>query len=190
MGNCWKHLFERNLFPSPMCKLCEPHIHVDKWPYLVSSCQRPIIHGLYIDWHNKALWDSWKFLLTHHNTRCKCSCQWFYFKWFSNKNHCAPLVPTMLLFLIKIMFLPCHITPRYPPIDGLLTHSHLLTNQTPSICIQFIKFLYCHYWFLKTATTWKLDKHNRLLNTIRLLGLSKHKLESQSPLNLDSHGRW
>ncbi len=59
MGNCWKHLFEPTLFPSPMCKLCELHIHVDKWPYLLSSFQDPIIHGLYIDWHNKALWHSW-----------------------------------------------------------------------------------------------------------------------------------
>jgi hypothetical protein len=125
-----------------------------------------------------------KFLLTHHNTRCKCFCQWFHFEWFPNKNQFAPLVPTMLLFLVQKMFLPCHITPRYPPIHGLLTQSHLLTNQTLSICIQLIKFLYCHNWFLKTATTWKVDKYNRLLNTIRLLGLSKHKLESQSPLKL------
>jgi hypothetical protein len=115
--------------------------------------------------------------------------QWFYFKWFLNKNHCASLVHTMLLFIVE-MFLPSKIAPRYWLSMASPTHSHFLINTTHSICIQFIKLSYCSDYFSKTATTWKVDKYNCLLNTIRLWGLNKHKLESQSPLNLDSHGYW
>lgn len=86
MGNHRKNTFWPLAHQNPNCTLCHNN-SIDTWQHLLSTCQNPLIKGLRIACHNKAIHLITQILQTTQPNTCK----------FSNK----PPNQTILDWLLK-----------------------------------------------------------------------------------------
>jgi ribonuclease HI len=172
MGNCRKHIFWPKAFPSIFCALCNQHsTNIDTWPHLLASCHHPVIKGLHMDRHNKALNHIREMFLTHHLTRWKCLTNGS----STPTNPCEHTVPSWILpHHCTCPPLPCQCPTRLCPdillIEGLPTHALPPTQPTQAITLHYIEFTYCHDRFPDIAIQRKIDKYTTLIRAVETAG--------------------
>ena len=140
MDNTLKNLFLVDRYSNPNYSICNSN-EKDTWLYVLLKCTNPIIHGLIVQRHNKAVWKIRKLLLFNPTTCC-------YTIMNARKFLKAPRENSVPQWLLQCSYNTprCQCNARFKP--DILCIQSITHNGTPPlhsalhIKIQFIEFTY------------------------------------------------
>ena len=168
MGNTRKHLFWPTKYPNPNCQIYTSQ-EKDTWVHVLLKCTNPIIHGLIVQKHNKAVWEIRKLLLSNPITRHYTLMNAGRFMNSSPEN----TIPHWLLPCSSTQT-RCYCNDRLKPdilcTQGIPYNGTPPLHPDPNITIQFIEFTYTNDRFSTERIQQKINKYTPLINELRQLG--------------------